>query len=132
MLLQAWLRELRDVGFCGHRAARDIPATLTSIDQLADLVSKVIYTLTGLHAATHYDALDLYGFMPSVPAMMRRAPPTSRDIAVSRDGLSATLPDQFPDAYYTALAFNIQVHKSDEVTHAFHHAGSCWVLSVCL
>jgi len=75
----------------------------------------VIFTLTAQHSATHMDAMDLYGFIADVPAMMRRPPPTRRDFPVSRDELSATLPDQFPDAYYVALAFVIQVHKPDEV-----------------
>ena len=61
------------------------------------------------------DAMDLYGFMADVPAMMRRPIPTRRDLRVTRNELSATLPDQFPDAYYVALAFVIQVHKPDEV-----------------
>ena len=79
-------------------------------------MSRVIFTLTVLHSATHMDALDLYGFMPDVPAMMRRPLPTRRDFVVTRDELAATLPDQFPDAYYVSLAFVVQVNKPDEVT----------------
>ena len=99
----------------GHRDARQ-SLTVTSLSQLTDVVSRVIFTLTAQHSATHMDALDLYGFMPDVPAMMRRPLPTRRDFTVSRDELAATLPDQFPDAYYVSLAFVIQVNKPDEVT----------------
>jgi len=48
--------------------------------------------------------------MPDVPAMMRRPVPTRRDFSVTRDELSAMLPDQFPDAYYVSLAY-----KPDQV-----------------
>ena len=111
---QSWLRELVDVGFSGQTAARD-DLRVSSLTDLTQLVSRVIFTLTAQHSATHMDALDLYGFEPDVPAMMRRPPPTRRDFTVTRDELSATLPDQFPDAYYVALAFVIQVNKPDEV-----------------
>ena len=108
------MTELIEVGFSGHRSARD-ELRVSSVGQLVQLVSRVIFTLTAQHSATHMDAMDLYGFIADVPAMMRRPVPTRRDFPVSRDELAATLPDQFPDAYYVALAFVIQVHKPDEV-----------------
>ena len=108
------MTELIEVGFSGHQSAHDDLA-VSSLGQLADLVSRLIFTLTAQHSATHMDAMDLYGFIPDVPAMMRRPLPTRPDFSVTRDELSATLPDQFPDAYYVALAFVIQVHKPDEV-----------------
>jgi len=114
MCCQSWLTELIEVGFSGQTSARH-DLVVNSVSQLTDLVSRVIFTLTGQHSATHMDAMDLYGFIPDVPAMMRRPPPSRRDFTVTRDELSATLPDQFPDAYYVALAFVIQVHKPDEV-----------------
>jgi len=113
---QSWLTELIEVGFSRHHSARHDLA-VSSTNQLTDLLSRVIFTLTAQHSATHMDALDLYGFIPEVPAMMRRAPPMRRDgPRVTHHELRATLPDQFPDAYYVALAFVIQVHKPDEVT----------------
>lgn len=90
------------------------------MDDLAVLISGVIFTLTAQHSATHFDALDLYGFIPDVPAMMRKPVPVNRDIAVTRDELSATLPDQFPDAYYVSLAYVMQVHKPDEVDKSLY------------
>ena len=103
------------MGLSGQCAARR-SLSVTSVGQLTGVVSRIIYTLTALHSATHMDALDLYGFMPDVPAMMRRPLPNRRDFVVTRDELAATLPDQFPDAYYVSLAFVIQVNKPDEVT----------------
>jgi len=108
---------LIEVGFSGHRSARE-DLVVGSVHQLTELISRVIFTLTAQHSATHMDAVDLYGFMPDVPAMMRRPVPTRRDLRVTLDELSATLPDQFPDAYYAALATVIQAHKPDEVTNS--------------
>jgi len=117
---QSWLTELIEVGFNGHKSARE-DLRVCSVSQLAELVARVIFTLTAQHSATHMDAMDLYGFIPDVPAMMKRPVPTRRDLRVTRDELSATLPDQFPDAYYVALAFVIQVHKPDEVATAINY-----------
>jgi Lipoxygenase len=103
---------LRENGFA-RRA--DVPADVTTVDELADLVSGIIFNLTGQHSATHFDALDLYGFIPDVPALMRQPVPDRRDHVVTRNTLSATLPDQFPDAYYVCLAFVLQVHHADQV-----------------
>jgi len=108
------LTELIEVGFNGHKSAR-ADLSVNSRHELTQLVSRLIFTLTAQHSATHMDAMDLYGFMPDVPAMMRRPVPTRRDFSVTRDELSATLPDQFPDAYYVSLAYVIQVHKPDQV-----------------
>ena len=116
LCVQSWLTELVEVGLCGHADARRSLAA-TSVAQLAHLLSRLVFTLTAGHSATHVDALDLYGFVPDVPAMMRRPPPARRRGGVpSRDDLAATLPDQFPDAYYVSLAFVIQVNKPDEVS----------------
>jgi Lipoxygenase len=110
--LQEWLNELRQTGFAGRD---DLPAAMTSIDDITDLLSCIIFTLTGQHSATHFDALDLYGFIPDVPALMRKPVPESRNHVVTRNVLSSTLPDQFADAYYVSLAYVVQVHKPDEV-----------------
>lgn len=114
--MQAWFSELRSSGFPGRE---DLPTMMTSVDDLADLVSGVIFTLTCQHSATHFDALDLYGYIPDVPALMHTPVPTSRNITVSRDLLTNTLPDQYADAYYVSLAYVMQVHKPDEVTRIF-------------
>jgi len=75
----------------------------------------VMFTLTFGHSATHTDALDLYGFIPDVPAMMRRPPPKCREKNISRETLATILPEQIPDAYYGSLAFVMMVHVPDVV-----------------
>ena len=76
----------------------------------------VMYSLTCAHSATHSDALDLYGFLPDVPGLMRQEPPVSRNVQMSRDILATILPDQFPDAYYGSLAFAMHIYEPDDVS----------------
>jgi len=115
-LFQLWIEEVHDVGFAGVSAERRcrIPTSIRSITQLSNLATKLIFASTCQHSATHTEALDLYGFVPGVPAMMR-APPTSRRGTVTKDVFARTLPDQFPDAYYGSLATVLQIHRPEEV-----------------
>ena len=108
------MAEVHDVGFAGLERDCQVPRCLRSIGELAHLATKLIYASTCQHSATHTEALDLYGFVPGIPAMMRQAP-TTRRRAVTRDVFARTLPDQFPDAYYGSLATVLQIHRPEEV-----------------
>ena len=116
--ISEWLRELNDIGFPNMTESQrnGLPRRFESVADVADLVAKVIFTLTAQHSATHSDAVDFHGFVPDIPAMMRLPPPDCREFVVDRDALTKTLPDQFPDAYYGTLAFIMQIHKPDEVS----------------
>jgi len=116
--ISEWLQELNDIGFPNMTESQrnGLPRRFESVADVADLVTKVIFTLTAQHSATHSDAVDFHGFVPDIPAMMRLPPPDCREFVVDRDALTKTLPDQFPDAYYGTLAFIMQIHKPDEVS----------------
>jgi arachidonate 5-lipoxygenase len=116
-VIQAWIGEIHAVGFAQFppEGLNGLPTSMTSIDQLANLATRLIFTSTCQHSATHTEALDLYGFVPGVPAMMRQ-PPMTRRRAVTKDSIARTLPDQFPDAYYGSLATVLQIHRPEEVS----------------
>jgi len=113
---KSWIEEVHDVGFAGlsPERRRQIPTRLRTISELSNLATKLIFVSTCQHSATHTEALDLYGFVPGVPAMMR-APPMTRRHATTKEVFSRTLPDQFPDAYYGSLATVLQIHRPQEV-----------------
>jgi len=112
--LQAWIDEISRVGFGTLTTEQRQSLSLTSLSELAGLMTKLIFAMTCQHSATHTEALDLYGFIPGIPAMMRQ-PPMSRKKSVTKDAIVKTLPDQFPDAYYGSLATLMQVHRPEEV-----------------
>ena len=93
----------------------NVPQSIQTIDELSDIVTKLIFTTTCQHSATHTEAMDIYGFIPGIPAMMRQ-PPMSRKQMCTREFIGKCLPDQFPDAYYGSLSTLLQVHKPDEVS----------------
>ena len=116
-MYQSWIEEVHDVGFAGVSSERrcQIPTCIRTISELSNLATKLIFASTCQHSATHTEALDLYGFVPGVPAMMR-APPMTRRHNVTKEVFSRTLPDQFPDAYYGSLATVLQIHRPEEVS----------------
>ena len=116
MMCQSWIEEVHDVGFAGVSSERrcQIPTRLQTISELSNLATKLVFVSTCQHSATHTEALDLYGFVPGVPAMMR-APPTMRRNSVTKEVFARTLPDQFPDVYYGSLATVLQIHRPEEV-----------------
>ena len=92
----------------------NLPKEITTVEELSKLVTKLIFTATCQHSATHTEAMDLYGFIPMVPSMMRNPFMHKRNMS-SREYITQTLPDQFPDAYYGSLSTLLQVHKPEEV-----------------
>lgn len=86
-------------------------------DELAEMLATIIFTVVCQHSATHSDALDLFGFVPDVPAMMRKSPKLSNLYNLDVNSLTQTLPDQYPEAYYASLLFILNVYKPDQVSH---------------
>ena len=113
---QSWIEEVHDVGFAGVSSSSrcQIPRHIGSIGELSSVATRLIFASTVQHSATHTEALDLYGFVPGVPATMR-APAVTRRGAVNKETFTRTLPDQFPDAYYGSLATVLQIHRPEEV-----------------
>ena len=137
--LQAWIQDLNDNGFpCDFNTSTiasshaDLPTTskclnqylthtdyglpkeITCIEQLTDLVSKIIFTCTCTHAASHSEAMDMYGFDPSVPARMCACVPQEKG-RVKKPSLASSLPEQDPELYSCAMAYVMSLRKADEV-----------------
>ena len=51
---------------------------LTSVQQVCDFLTAIIFTCSCQHAAVNFSQLDMYGFPPHSPALMRKPPPTER------------------------------------------------------
>lgn len=116
--IQAWIEDIHERGFSGlsSHQREGLPRTFDNVDQLSETMTKILFTSTCQHSATHSEALDMYGFLPLTPAMMRLPPPTKKRM-VGREIIVKTLPDQSPEAYYGSLANVMQFHKPDAVSH---------------
>ena len=64
--LQDWIAELADQGKDGGKV-KGIPTTLETVQQLADIVTAVIYTCSAQHSAVNFTQYDYMGFIPNAP-----------------------------------------------------------------
>ena len=64
--LQSWIAELADQSKDGGKV-KGIPTTLETVQQLADIVTAVIYTCSAQHSAVNFTQYDYMGFIPNAP-----------------------------------------------------------------
>ena len=64
--LQDWIAELADQGKDGGKV-KGIPPKLETVQQLADIVTAVIYTCSAQHSAVNFTQYDYMGFIPNAP-----------------------------------------------------------------
>ena len=134
--LQAWMQDLNEHGFPAEtfsdvteahihangtslnqyqtRTNFGLPKQMTCIEEVTDLVSKIIFTCTCTHAASHSEAMDMYGFEPRVPARMCQSVPQEKG-KVKKATLVDTLPEQDPELYSCAMAHVMTQKRADEV-----------------
>ncbi|XP_060063502.1 polyunsaturated fatty acid 5-lipoxygenase-like [Ylistrum balloti] len=66
---------------------------ITTIDQLATIITSHIYTCSVAHAAANFPQYDQYGFPPAYPASIRGKPPTDKT-PLTETAVLAALPDK--------------------------------------
>ena len=89
-----------------------------TVEKLAELLASVIFTITCLQSATRSDALDIFGFVPEIPAMMK-CRPVDKPISLDASFFSKLLPDQVADAYFSSLLFILNHYHADKVSSIF-------------
>ena len=94
---------------------RGFPKKLNTLSGVTDFIAKIIYTCTVRHAATHCEAMDMYGHEGIVPACMKMPPPT-REGEGKKDLTVKTLPDQNPDQYCITMSYVMAQFKADMVS----------------
>ena len=113
--IQSWISDIIENGFNSKSGSKDfgLPKDITSVSELADLLTKLLFTCTCKHVATHSEAMDMYGFEPKTPACMLAPPPTQR--GKTKGVLTQTLPEQDSSKYNASVAYVMSVVKADEV-----------------
>ncbi|XP_033743196.1 allene oxide synthase-lipoxygenase protein-like [Pecten maximus] len=93
--LQDWAAEMvlsKDKGGLGLLGVPG-SGTVTTIDQLATIITSNIYMCSVAHAAANFPQYDQYAFPPAYPASMRGKPPTDKK-PLSEMSVLAALPDK--------------------------------------
>ena len=114
--LQNWIKDLYDNGYpvtAGH-ADHGVPASFKSLKQLRDFLTAIIFTCACQHAAVNFSQLDVYGFPPNSPALMRQPPPTKKG-EVTMENLMKCLATKHQASITIATVYDLTRIYPDEV-----------------
>ncbi|WCJ36969.1 Lipoxygenase 2 chloroplastic [Euphorbia peplus] len=117
--LQAFWTEVRTVG---HGDKKDKPwwPELKTTDDLINIITTIMWTASGLHAAVNFGQYAYSGYMPNRPSLTRRKIPTEEDsdwkvfTDTPEKVLLATLPSQSQAATLMISLHALSYHSQDE------------------
>ena len=114
--LAAWVQEMHDDGFPVREGDVDhkFPESITSRDQLVSLLTSIIFDGSCQHAAVNFGQLDIYGFVPNAPSIMRQPPPSSKGV-VDLQYVMNTLPTREQAGWQIAAAYALTQFADNEV-----------------
>ncbi|KAJ7376328.1 hypothetical protein OS493_035471 [Desmophyllum pertusum] len=128
--LQAWVNDIHDNGFPvrGGDLDHEFPKSLQTRDQLIHMLTCVVFTCSCQHAAVNFGLMDVAGFVPNTPSLMRQPPPTKKNEATLKS-IMATLPNKSQSGHQIATMFVLTKFAEDErfigdITHSLltgHH-----------
>ena len=114
--LQAWIKDIHENGLPVREGDVDheFPKSLQSRDQLIHMLTCVVFTCSCQHAAVNFGLLDVAGFVPNTPSLMRQSPPTKKNEATLKS-IMKTLPNKSQSGHQIALMYVSTRFADDEV-----------------
>ena len=92
-----------------------IPHTVTSIDQMADICTSLLYCTSCQHAAVNFAMYDFYSFIPNRSLCLRKPPPTKKGEEVSEEDICDALPRLEQSALTIGIIYALSTFSSEEV-----------------
>ncbi|XP_078679810.1 allene oxide synthase-lipoxygenase protein-like isoform X2 [Branchiostoma floridae x Branchiostoma belcheri] len=114
--VQLWICDSHDNGFNWEdNIDRGVPRMLTSLGDLCELVTIIIFTATTQRAAHANGQRDVYSFIPNAPWALMQPPPAIKRVS-SDDDVAKVLPAKPASLRQAALADFISACGEGEVT----------------
>ena len=115
--LQNWIKDLHDNGYPVTKGHVDhgVPKSFTSCQQLCEFLECTIFTCACQHAAVNFSQLDVYGFPPNSPALMRQPPPTKKGV-VTMEHMMKCLATKHQVSLTIATVYDLTRIYQDEVS----------------
>ncbi|MCE9666399.1 lipoxygenase [Myxococcus stipitatus] len=86
---------------------------LERVDDLVDILSTLLFTISVQHAAVNYLQYEHYAFVPNAPLSMRRAPPTQKG-TIGPEDLAAMIPTKAQTLWQVAIGRALSSFGDDE------------------
>ena len=114
--LQAWFQDMHENGFPVREGDinHEFPRNLSMRDQLVHVLTCVVFTCSCQHAAMTFGLMDVAGFVPNSPSVMRLPPPTNKN-EVTLKFIMDTLPNKSQSSRQIALMYVLSQFAKNEV-----------------
>ena len=114
--IQAWVKDVHENGFPVTEGDVDheFPKSLQTRDQLIHVLTCVVFTCSCQRAAENFGMMDVAGFVPNTPYIMRQPPPSKKNEATLKS-IMATLPNKSQTARHIASMYVLTRFAEDEV-----------------
>ncbi|KAJ6801839.1 lipoxygenase 6, chloroplastic [Iris pallida] len=132
--LQAWWDEIKNEG---HRDKRDEPwwPALASKEDLVRILTTIIWTASGQHAAINFGQYPFGGYMPNRPTLMKRLIPQEDEPEEYQKFLMnpqyvflSSVPSQLQATQVMAVQDTLSTHSPDEeYLGQVHESRSHWI-----
>lgn len=117
--LQAWMREIRSADgphLPGFEPFLDASGQLSSREELAKILSYIVYLAGPQHSSVNYSMYAYEGYIPSCPLSMWGPPPTAHS-AEDESSFALRLPPLDIALYQSQFAFLLATQKYDTFGH---------------
>ena len=127
--LKHWARDLHDNGYQAESDGsvdKGFPATFTTRENLAHFLTMIIFTSSCQHAAVNFSQMDVYGFIPNTPAILRKPPPSQKGEVNLRH-----IMDALPTKHEAAITISIMYGLTRIYPTEVRFAGLvCWSVDI--
>lgn len=116
--LQAWILDIHDNGYTVREGEADhgFPSSVESAEQLAHILTIIIFTCSCQHAAVNFSQMDVFGFSPNAPTLLRQPPPTEKGKLTMKD-MMKSLPTKHQVGVAIATVYDLTRIFPDEVSN---------------
>ncbi len=108
--MQDWWRDLTTNG---HPVEKLNCGALAKVEDLAEMLTIFIWTVTGQHAAVNYQQYEHYAFVPNAPLCMRGPRPTEKGL-LDEKGLVNLMPSKSQSTWQVAIGRALASFGKDE------------------
>lgn len=116
--MQDWWKDLTEHGL----SADKLPCReLRRVDDLVDILTTVLFTVSVQHAAVNYLQYEHYAFVPNAPLCMRREPPRQKGLLRAED-IPEMIPSKSQTLWQVAIGRALSSFGDDE-EYLLHEGG---------
>ena len=117
--LQAFVKELHTQGRFADKDTPFVGDKATTLEQVIDFCTKVIWACSGYHASLNNGQFDYYGCIPNAPGVLRIPAPTKNE-RFDLSEIASALPSRFMTLFQMSFIHSLTVPTDQKLAHFTH------------